>query len=49
MRDDVRYALPLYPIGELALPLVRRDLKTIFDYRAAVIGQRLAERLDTRR
>ena len=49
MRDDVRYALPLYTIGELALPLVRRDLKTIFDYRAAVIGQRLAERLDTRR
>jgi len=33
MRDVVRYALPAWPLGELALPLVRRDLARIFDYR----------------
>jgi ligand-binding SRPBCC domain-containing protein len=33
MRDTVRYALPLWPLGELAMPLVRRDLAKIFDFR----------------
>ncbi len=33
MRDVVRYALPAWPLGELALPLARRDLARIFDYR----------------
>ncbi len=33
MRDTVRYAMPAWPFGELAMPLVRRDLETIFDFR----------------
>lgn len=33
MEDEVRYALPLFPLGELALPVVRRQLARIFDYR----------------
>ena len=42
MTDELRYALPLQPFGELALPFVRRDLARIFDYRAQVIDDRLA-------
>ena len=38
MRDTVRYALPLWPLGELALPLVRRDLRRIFDFRRDSVG-----------
>jgi ligand-binding SRPBCC domain-containing protein len=42
MRDRVRYALPLGPLGELAhLALVRRDLRRIFDYRAEAVASRL--------
>jgi hypothetical protein len=34
MRDTVRYALPCWPLGEVAHALlVRRDLAAIFDYR----------------
>lgn len=43
-RDRVHYALPLWPLGELAHRLlVRRTLERIFDYRA----QRLRERFAT--
>ena len=38
MEDTVRYALPLGPIGRLVHWLaVRRDVESIFDYRAARI------------
>jgi ligand-binding SRPBCC domain-containing protein len=38
MRDTVRYALPLGPLGALAHALlVRRDVRRIFDFRAQAI------------
>lgn len=33
VRDLVSYRLPLSPLGDIALPLVRRDLETIFNHR----------------
>ncbi|MGI8945841.1 MAG: SRPBCC family protein [Thermoleophilaceae bacterium] len=42
MRDVVRYALPLWPFGELAAPLVRRDLTAIFDFRRAAVARALS-------
>jgi ligand-binding SRPBCC domain-containing protein len=41
MRDVVRYALPLGPLGEVArVTLVGRDLDRIFDFRHAEISRR---------
>ena len=43
VRDRVRYALPLGPLGELAHALfVQRDLDRVFAFRRAAIGQALA-------
>jgi ligand-binding SRPBCC domain-containing protein len=39
IRDEVRYALPAWPLGELARPLVRRDLAQIFDFRRDAVGR----------
>ncbi len=44
--DHVRYRLPLSPLGEIAFPIVRRQLARIFSYRqeavrAALLGARL--------
>jgi ligand-binding SRPBCC domain-containing protein len=41
IRDVVRYALPLWPLGELSMPLVRRDLKRIFDFRRDEVARLL--------
>ncbi|HEX4436618.1 MAG TPA: SRPBCC family protein [Solirubrobacteraceae bacterium] len=42
MRDRVRYALPLGPLGELArLALVDSDLRRIFDFRREVVARLL--------
>ncbi|HET7485000.1 MAG TPA: SRPBCC family protein [Solirubrobacterales bacterium] len=42
VRDRVRYALPLGPLGALAHRLfVRRDLERIFDYRSRVASELL--------
>ena len=41
VEDDVDYALPLAPLGELALPIVRRQLERIFSYRRETIARLL--------
>ena len=42
IRDRVRYALPLGPLGAIAHRLfVRRDLKRIFDYRRDAVAARI--------
>lgn len=35
--DEVRYQLPLWPLGELAYPTVRAQLRRIFAYRSRAI------------
>jgi len=42
--DHVAYALPGWPLGEAALPLVRRQLERIFSYRQAAIRRLLDPR-----
>ena len=41
MDDEVRWALPLSPVGELAYPLVRAQLARIFGYRQRRIHELL--------
>lgn len=43
MRDLVRYALPLGPLGTLAHPLVRASLAAIFDFRFDRIRERFGD------
>ncbi len=43
--DRVDYALPFWPLGNIALPLVQSDVRGIFAYRKAVI-ERTFGRLD---
>lgn len=38
MVDEVRWRVPLWPLGGLALPLVRRKVARIFRYRQEAIG-----------
>ena len=38
MRDTVRYRPILGPLGALAVPLVRRDLQAIFDFRRDAVA-----------
>lgn len=43
MHDVVRYALPFWPVGELAhRAIVARELRAIFDFRHAEVARRLA-------
>ena len=41
--DEVRYAMPLAPLGELAHPLVRRQIERIFGYRRQAVAALLGE------
>lgn len=41
IRDTVRYRLPLFPVGELAYPLVRAQVGRIFRFRERAIGDAL--------
>jgi ligand-binding SRPBCC domain-containing protein len=39
--DEVSYALPLWPLGEVALPVVRLQLARIFRYRQEATAKAL--------
>lgn len=41
MTDEVRYQLPFAPLGDLAYPLVRLQVRRIFAFRNRAIEQRL--------
>lgn len=41
MTDEVRYRLPFWPLGEAALPIVRRQVREIFTHRNRVIRELL--------
>ena len=41
--DTVRYRLPLWPLGELAFPLVQQQLRRIFRYRQQAIAAHLCD------
>ena len=44
MEDEVRYRLPLEPLGDIAHFIVRRELDYIFDYRQKVVAEMLGNR-----
>jgi ligand-binding SRPBCC domain-containing protein len=41
VEDEVAYRLPFWPLGEIVYPLVRAQLKRIFQYRHRMIGRLL--------
>jgi len=41
IRDRVEYRLPLLPLGEIAYPVVRRQLERIFSYRQRAVQEAL--------
>ena len=43
IEDEVQYALPYWPVGELAYPLVRLQLALIFRYRQQAIRRYVVE------
>ena len=43
IEDEVQYALPYWPVGELVYPLVRLQLARIFRYRQQAIRRYLGE------
>jgi ligand-binding SRPBCC domain-containing protein len=45
MEDEVRYRLPLEPLGDIAHFIVERQLRNIFDYRNKVVVEMLGNRV----
>ena len=43
IEDEVRFRLPIWPLGEIAWPLIRLQLTRIFRYRQATIRRLLEE------
>ena len=43
--DEVRYGLPFWPLGEAALPIVRKQLARIFRYRQEATARALVGKL----
>ena len=39
IRDEVRYRLPFFPFGEIMFPVIRLQLKRIFEYRSLRINE----------
>ena len=39
MEDEVRYRLPLEPLGDIAQFLIERQLKNIFEYRNKIVAE----------
>jgi ligand-binding SRPBCC domain-containing protein len=46
IEDEVQYALPYWPVGDLAYPLVRLQLQRIFRYRQQAIRRYLVTGVD---
>jgi ligand-binding SRPBCC domain-containing protein len=42
IEDVVQYSLPFPPLGDLALPLIRRELRRIFAHRQEAVARLLA-------
>ena len=49
IEDEVRYRLPLEPIGDIAHFIVRRELNYIFDYRQKAVKKILGGQTDLNR